>query len=55
MEFRKAEGVLERLYFPIASLIEGVGVWLRRLQNGVIQFYIALILATLLLTLWVAL
>ncbi|HEY3384383.1 MAG TPA: proton-conducting transporter membrane subunit [Vicinamibacterales bacterium] len=55
MEFRKAAGVLERLYFPIARLIEGVGAWLKQLQNGVIQFYIALILATLLLTLWVAL
>ena len=55
MEFRSAEGVLERLYYPVAALIEGVGERLRRLQNGVIQFYIALILATLLLTLWVAL
>ena len=43
------------LYFPIARLIEGTGAWLKQLQNGVIQFYIALILATLLLTLWVAL
>ena len=43
------------LYFPVAQLIEAVGDRLRRLQNGVIQFYIALILATLLVTLWVAL
>jgi hydrogenase-4 component B len=55
MEFRKAGGILGRLYFPIAELIEAVGDRLRRLQNGVIQFYIALILATLLVTLWVAL
>jgi hydrogenase-4 component B len=55
MEFRKAAGVLERLYLPIAASIEGVGAWLKRLQNGVIQFYVALILATLLVTLWVAL
>ncbi len=55
MEFRKAAGVLGHLYFPIAQLIEAVGDRLRRLQNGVIQFYIALILATLLVTLWVAL
>jgi hydrogenase-4 component B len=55
MEFRKAGGILARLYFPVAGLIEAVGDRLRRLQNGVIQFYIALILATLLATLWVAL
>jgi hypothetical protein len=55
MEFRKAGGLLAGLYFPIARLIENVGASLKRLQNGVIQFYIALILATLLLTLWVAL
>jgi hydrogenase-4 component B len=55
MEFRKAGGILARLYFPVAELIEAVGDRLRRLQNGVIQFYIALILATLLVTLWVAL
>jgi hydrogenase-4 component B len=55
MEFRKAGGMLAGLYFPIARLIEGTGAWLKQLQNGVIQFYIALILATLLLTLWVAL
>ena len=55
MEFRKAGGMLAGLYFPIARLIESVGASLKRLQNGVIQFYIALILATLLLTLWVAL
>ena len=55
MEFRKAGGILGRLYFPVARLIEDVGGWLKQLQNGVIQFYIALILATLLLTLWVAL
>ena len=55
MEFRKAAGMLERLYFPVAGLIEGVGARLKRLQNGVIQFYVALILATLFLTLWVAL
>ena len=55
MEFRKAGGVLAGMYFPIARLIEGTGAWLKQLQNGVIQFYIALILATLLLTLWVAL
>jgi len=55
MEFRKAGGMLVGLYFPVARLIEHVGASLKRLQNGVIQFYIALILATLLLTLWVAL
>lgn len=55
MEFRKAGGILALLYLPVAHLIDGVGDWLRRLQNGVIQFYIALILATLLATLWVAL
>ncbi len=55
MEFRKAGGLLAGLYFPVARLIENVGASLKRLQNGVIQFYIALILATLLLTLWVAL
>jgi formate hydrogenlyase subunit 3/multisubunit Na+/H+ antiporter MnhD subunit len=55
MEFRKQGGILAHLYFPVVQLIEGVGAWLRRLQNGVIQFYIALILATLLATLWVAL
>jgi hydrogenase-4 component B len=55
MEFRKAGGILARFYYPVAQLIEGVGDRLRRLQNGVIQFYIALILATLLVTLWVAL
>jgi len=55
MEFRKAGGTLERLYLPVATLIETVGGWLKRLQNGVIQFYVALILATLLVTLWVAL
>jgi len=55
MEFRKVGGVLAGLYFPVARFIEDVGAWLKRLQNGVIQFYIALILATLLLTLWVAL
>ena len=55
MEFRKAGGMLAGLYFPIARLIENVGASLKRLQNGVIQFYIALILATLLFTLWVAL
>jgi hypothetical protein len=55
MEFRKAGGLLAGLYFPVARLIESVGASLKRLQNGVIQFYIALILATLLLTLWVAL
>ena len=55
MEFRKAGGVLAGIYFPIARLIEGTGAWLKQLQNGVIQFYIALILATLLFTLWVAL
>jgi formate hydrogenlyase subunit 3/multisubunit Na+/H+ antiporter MnhD subunit len=55
MEFRKAGGMLAGIYFPIARLIEGMGAWLKQLQNGVIQFYIALILATLLLTLWVAL
>lgn len=55
MEFRKVGGVLAGLYFPAARLIEDVGAWLKQLQNGVIQFYIALILATLLLTLWVAL
>jgi hydrogenase-4 component B len=55
MEFRKAGGMLVGLYFPVARLIENVGASLKRLQNGVIQFYIALILATLLLTLWVAL
>jgi hypothetical protein len=55
MEFRKAGGMLVGLYFPVARLIEDVGASLKRLQNGVIQFYIALILATLLLTLWVAL
>jgi hydrogenase-4 component B len=55
MEFRKAGGMLAGLYFPVARLIENVGASLKRLQNGVIQFYIALILATLLLTLWVAL
>jgi formate hydrogenlyase subunit 3/multisubunit Na+/H+ antiporter MnhD subunit len=55
MEFRKAAGLLERVYYPIAELIEGVGARLKQLQNGVIQFYIALILMALLLTLWVAL
>lgn len=55
MEFRRSAGVLERVYYPIASLIEGVGARLKQVQNGVIQFYIGLILATLLLTLWVAL
>ena len=55
MEFRKAGGILARVYFPVAQMIEAVGDRLRRLQNGVIQFYIALILATLLVTLWVAL
>jgi hypothetical protein len=55
MEFRKAGGMLAGLYFPIARLIENVGAALKGLQNGVIQFYIALILATLLFTLWVAL
>jgi hydrogenase-4 component B len=55
MEFRKVGGLLAGLYFPVARLIENVGASLKRLQNGVIQFYIALILATLLLTLWVAL
>jgi hydrogenase-4 component B len=55
MEFRKAGGILARLYFPVAKSIEAVGDRLRHLQNGVIQFYIALILATLLVTLWVAL
>ncbi len=55
MEFRKAAGLLERVYYPIAQLIEGVGARLKQLQNGVIQFYIALILAALLFTLWVAL
>lgn len=47
--------MLERVYYPIAGLIEGVGARLKQVQNGVIQFYIGLILATLLLTLWVAL
>ena len=55
MEFRRSAGVLERVYYPIAGLIEGVGARLKQVQNGVIQFYIGLILATLLLTLWVAL
>jgi hypothetical protein len=55
MEFRKAGGLLAGLYFPVARAIENVGASLKRLQNGVIQFYIALILATLLFTLWVAL
>jgi formate hydrogenlyase subunit 3/multisubunit Na+/H+ antiporter MnhD subunit len=55
MEFRKAGGILAGLYFPIARFIEDTGAWLKQLQNGVIQFYIALMLATLLLTLWVAL
>ena len=55
MEFRKAAGLLERVYYPIAQLIEGVGARLKQLQNGVIQFYIALILVALLFTLWVAL
>ncbi len=55
MEFRKAGGMLAGLYFPVARLIESVGAALKGLQNGVIQFYIALILATLLFTLWVAL
>ena len=55
MEFRKAAGLLERVYYPIAQLIEDVGARLKQLQNGVIQFYIALILVTLLVTLWVAL
>jgi hypothetical protein len=55
MEFRKAAGLLEYVYYPIAELIEGVGARLKQLQNGVIQFYIALILVALLLTLWVAL
>jgi hydrogenase-4 component B len=55
MDLRKEGGILARLYFPIASLMEAVGDRLRHLQNGVIQFYIALILATLLVTLWVAL
>jgi formate hydrogenlyase subunit 3/multisubunit Na+/H+ antiporter MnhD subunit len=55
MDFRKAAGLLEQAYYPVAALIEGVGAQLKLLQNGVIQFYIALILATLLLTLWVAL
>ena len=55
MEFRKAAGLLERVYFPIAHLIESVGARLKGLQNGVIQFYLALILAALLCTLWVAL
>jgi NADH:ubiquinone oxidoreductase subunit 5 (subunit L)/multisubunit Na+/H+ antiporter MnhA subunit len=55
MEFRKVGGLLAGLYFPVARLIEHVGASFKRLQNGVIQFYIALILATLLLTLWVAL
>ena len=55
MEFRKVGGLLAGLYFPVARLIENVGASFKRLQNGVIQFYIALILATLLLTLWVAL
>jgi hypothetical protein len=49
MEFRKAGGILARLYFPVAELIEAVGDRLRHLQNGVIQFYIALILALALL------
>ena len=52
---RALDGVLAGMYFPVARLIEGTGAWLKQLQNGVIQFYIALILATLLLTLWVAL
>ena len=56
MEFRKAGGMLAGLYFPIARLIETGGrSRSSALQNGVIQFYIALILATLLFTLWVAL
>ena len=55
MELRRSAGVLERVYYPIAGLIEGVGARLKQVQNGVIQFYIGLILATLLLTLWVAL
>ncbi|HOC18600.1 MAG TPA: proton-conducting transporter membrane subunit [Vicinamibacterales bacterium] len=55
MEFRRSAGVLERVYYPIAGLIEAVGARLKQVQNGVIQFYIGLILATLLLALWVAL
>jgi hydrogenase-4 component B len=55
MEFRKAPDRIGRLYFVVAALIEGVGARFKLLQNGVIQFYIALILATLLFTLWVAL
>ncbi|HNV03423.1 MAG TPA: proton-conducting transporter membrane subunit [Vicinamibacterales bacterium] len=55
MEFRKAAGAVERIYLPIAGFIEGVGARLKLLQNGVIQFYVALMLVTLMLTLWVAL
>jgi len=55
MDFRKAAGTVERVYLPVAGLIEGVGARLKLLQNGVIQFYVALILITLMLTLWVAL
>jgi hydrogenase-4 component B len=55
MDFRKAPDRIGRLYFVVAAVIEGVGARLKLLQNGVIQFYIALVLATLLFTLWVAL
>ena len=55
MDFRKAAGTVERIYLPIAGFIEAVGARLKLLQNGVIQFYVALILVTLTLTLWVAL
>jgi len=55
MDFRKAAGTVERVYLPVAGLIEGVGARLKLLQNGVIQFYVALILVTLMLTPWVAL
>jgi formate hydrogenlyase subunit 3/multisubunit Na+/H+ antiporter MnhD subunit len=55
MELRRSAGMLERVYYPIAQIIDGVGARLKGLQNGVVQFYIGLILATLLLALWISL
>ncbi len=41
----------EWLYRPIANAILAISAWVKKLQNGVIQFYILLVLVTLLLVL----
>jgi hydrogenase-4 component B len=41
----------EWLYRPIANAVMAISAWVKKLQNGVIQFYILLVLVTLLLVL----